>query len=109
MYKFPKFLKEIRKASGVTQDTLAIDLGVSKPFLVSLENSRRKPSKDFVRRLADYLDVRPHSIMPMLDEDIFENKDRITALEKKLLDLLEALQLQLIQERTIKLKRSHEK
>ena len=50
-------IREIRKAKGFTQTSLAVLAGVSQPFLHDLETNRRGAKPDTLKRIADVLGV----------------------------------------------------
>ena len=56
-------LEEIRKAKGIKQEELAVDLEVSRQTISSLENGRYNPSILLAFKIARYFN--------MLIEDIF--------------------------------------
>jgi transcriptional regulator with XRE-family HTH domain len=52
---FGKRLRELRRLKGVTQKTMAAELGLSAAYLSSLEHGRRgRPSPGFVRQACAY-------------------------------------------------------
>lgn len=57
MFNFGLHLKEMRKANGVTQKQLAIDIGASERGIQQYELGERKPTYDMLIALADYFDV----------------------------------------------------
>ncbi len=57
MFNFGLHLKKIRKAKGVTQKQLAIDIGASERGIQQYELGERKPTYDMLIALADYFDV----------------------------------------------------
>ena len=57
MFQFGQHLKAMRKAKGVTQKQLAIDIGASERGIQQYELGERKPTYDMLITLADYFDV----------------------------------------------------
>ena len=57
MFNFGQHLKELRKAKGVTQKQLAIDIGASERGIQQYELGARKPTYDMLIALADYFNV----------------------------------------------------
>ena len=57
MFNFGQHLKELRKAKGVTQKQLAIDIGASERGIQQYELGERKPTYDMLIALADYVNV----------------------------------------------------
>jgi transcriptional regulator with XRE-family HTH domain len=54
---FPKRLKELRKASGLTQTALGEIAGVKAQAMNEMEHGRNYPSYRTLVALADYFDV----------------------------------------------------
>ena len=52
-----EILKELRNKSGLSQQDLAEDIGLSKSSISMYEAGEREPSIDVAKRLADYFDV----------------------------------------------------
>ena len=50
-------LEEIRKARGIKQEDLALELGVSRQTIGSLENGRYNPSILLAFKIARYFDT----------------------------------------------------
>jgi len=55
---FPERLKQLRKAKGLTQVTLAETLGVSKGTVAMWETGKRMPGFDMLARLSELFDKR---------------------------------------------------
>lgn len=97
MYTFPDLIKKIREEAGLTQPAFAKKIGVS-PILISMVETGQTPvSKKLIEKLADKLDVLPASITPFLylDEDIEINK--ISKIERIMIEQAEKLQIMLIE------------
>lgn len=63
MAAMPNRLKAIREAKGLTQQALADLVGTTKQQISNLENSRRKLSEDWLRRLSSKLGVTAGAII----------------------------------------------
>lgn len=105
MYSFPELIKEIRKAADLTQAEFANILGVSTVLVSMIESEQKDVSKKFIIKLAEKLEVNPSSITPFLC--IYDVKDRfgVSRIEKKLIEIGEALQIQLIRKKAKNLKK----
>ena len=57
MFDFATHLKEMRKAKGITQKQLALDIGASERGIQQYELGERKPTYDMLIALADFFDV----------------------------------------------------
>ena len=55
---FPERLKQLRKEKGLTQVTLAEELGVSKGTVAMWETGKRMPGFDMLARLSELFDKR---------------------------------------------------
>lgn len=99
MQQFSDIVKLVRTESGLSQNQLAKELGVSAIYISKIETGQKKASKQFLSRLAKYLDVHPAALAPFL----FLNNDvlpsRLGPVEKILLNLGDELQKQLINKR----------
>lgn len=49
-------IKELRKQNGVTQDELALAVGVTRQTIISLESGRYNASLQLAHRIARYFD-----------------------------------------------------
>jgi len=50
-----KWLRELRKSAGLTQEALALRLGVERPVVSQWESGARRPGYDKMLRLAGIL------------------------------------------------------
>ena len=55
---FPERLKQLRKEKGLTQVTLAEELGVSKGTVAMWETGKRMPGFDMLARISELFDKR---------------------------------------------------
>jgi transcriptional regulator with XRE-family HTH domain len=82
MLTFSNLIKEIRKSANLNQEEFAKLLGVSKIFIAQLETNKRKPSKNFIKLLAEKLHISTFSLMPFLSDEEVEDFDSLSSLEK---------------------------
>lgn len=66
---FAERLKELRKANGYTQVTLAETLGISKGTVAMWETGKRTPDYETINRLSDMFDRRIDYILGYSDDD----------------------------------------
>jgi transcriptional regulator with XRE-family HTH domain len=66
------FLRSHRKASGLTQQSLAQKLGVRASHIALLENGRRRPSLGLVVRLANALGVDGRELLQLAYPEVRE-------------------------------------
>lgn len=59
MSSLGRTVRRLRKEAGLTQHELASRIGITKSFLSRIENDRRNPSLDTLRRVASALSVWP--------------------------------------------------
>lgn len=63
-------VKSSRKANGLTQEELAVLLGVSRQTIISIESSRYVPSTVLSLKIAKYLDKKVEDLF-MLEQSDF--------------------------------------
>ena len=56
-------LREIRKARGLNQQKVALDLHISREALSQYENGRREPGQVMLKRMSEYFDVSIHYLI----------------------------------------------
>ncbi|HEY2068240.1 MAG TPA: helix-turn-helix transcriptional regulator [Rhizomicrobium sp.] len=78
-------IAELRNGRGLTQPQLAQRLHTSPVQISRLENNQRKATYDWLKRIADALDVKVSDLLP--DEDV---ADRLSETERSLLAELRA-------------------
>lgn len=66
-YRFAKSLKDIRQASGLSQQQLAELVFVSRSTVTNWETGRRIPDAIMIRRLADVLNVEAGTLLGMTE------------------------------------------
>ena len=66
-----KYLKQIRKEKGYTQQKVALDLNISRESLSYYENGKRSPDIEMLRKLSAYFNV---SIDFLINGKEFEKK-----------------------------------
>ena len=99
MVTFDKLIKFIRREADLTQQEFAELLGVSTILIAMIENRSKEPSKKFVNKLAEKLEVHPSAIMPFVSFEEELAVEDFSGLEKKLLLLGQELQEKLIKKR----------
>lgn len=65
---FPERLKQLRKEKGLTQVTLAEELGVSKGTVAMWETGKRMPGFDMLARISELFDKRVDYIIGTSDD-----------------------------------------
>ncbi len=58
-------IKVLRKAHGMTQVELAEKLGITQGTIQKLENDQIEFSTNWMRRLAEVLEVEPYELLPL--------------------------------------------
>lgn len=56
-------VRRYRKLRGMTQEQLALDVGMERSYVSDLERGQRNPSVRALGRLAEALKVQPHSLL----------------------------------------------
>lgn len=73
---FGNMLKYLREREGKSQETVAIDLEISRSALANYEQGRRFPSHELEETIADYFNVDLNTLRgietPSLDNDTVE-------------------------------------
>lgn len=54
---FSKNLKQLRTSRGMTQNSLAKILNISRSCIANYESEKRQPDHEMVKRIADYFNV----------------------------------------------------
>lgn len=103
MKKFSAFLKELRSSAEINQTELAETMWVSPLLITLLETDKKEPSKKFINTLAEKLEVRPTSLLPFIS-DIDIDANTLTGIEKKMISIIDELQITLIRKKAHKLK-----
>jgi len=55
--KFGRRISELRKQKGITQESLAESIDVHRTYIGFIEQGKRNPTIDNIRRIAEALDV----------------------------------------------------
>ena len=89
-------IRAARKRAGLTQKQLAERIGVKSPNLSQLENGKREPQNDTLRRIAEALEVDPYSLVSFDDttkliEGAIAARNYLTDKEQTLLDAFDQL------------------
>lgn len=61
-------LKVFRAKHDLTQEELAIEVGVSRQTINAIETGKYNPSLELALKLADYFDVRVEDVFSLRDE-----------------------------------------
>lgn len=61
-------IREIRLAKGISQETLAHEIGLHRTYVGSLERGERNPSLQVVSRLARLLEVNTNQLLVQDDD-----------------------------------------
>ena len=59
-------VRRLRKERELTQEKLAMEVGIDLTYLGGIERGRRNPSVDVLGRLAAALDVHPRDLLDSL-------------------------------------------
>lgn len=104
MYNFKELIKKIRQASGLSQKDFAKVLEVSTVLITMIETGQKNVSKALIKKLADKLEVNPTAITPFIFFEDNKNQ-KLNFLEKKLIQVGEKLQEDLIKRKASNLKK----
>jgi transcriptional regulator with XRE-family HTH domain len=99
MQQFSAIVKMVRSETGLSQDTFAKKLGVSTIYISKIETGQKEASKQFLSRLADFVEVHPATLAPFLYTNQDVKKENLGAVEKLLIQLGDELQKKLIQKK----------
>ena len=89
-----KKIQKLRRENNLTQDQLAEKLGVSKTYIVRIENGKILPSLKDIKNIAKILDVNASDLTSFDDlifiaeSDNYNKSDRKTTLFFAILDIL---------------------
>lgn len=67
-------VKELRNKLGITQDDLAIDVGVSRQTIISLEQGKYVPSLTLAMKIAQKFNVSVEEIFELDEKDYSKKK-----------------------------------
>lgn len=62
-FSFGLVLKELRQASGLSQEELAFKAGLHRTYISQLERGEKSPSLKTLQRLAKALGIKPSDIL----------------------------------------------
>ena len=68
-------LKKIRNIYGLKAKELSVDLGISASYLSEIENGKRQPSLELLRKYAEIFDMKLSSLI-LLSENLESAKKR---------------------------------
>lgn len=74
-------IKELRELSDFTQEKLAINAGISRNYISSIENGRYSPSLETLRNISNALDV---TVIQILDNHVESMENRVTEEKERL-------------------------
>ena len=57
MIVYRELLKRLRKEKGLSQKQLAMQAGITQPFMNEIESGKKKPSIDVLFKLCEVLDI----------------------------------------------------
>lgn len=77
-------IKELRELSDFTQEKLAINAGISRNYISSIENGRYSPSLETLRNISNALDV---TVIQILDNHVESMENRVTEEKERLSSL----------------------
>ncbi|NCS97216.1 MAG: helix-turn-helix domain-containing protein [Candidatus Pacebacteria bacterium] len=107
MYSLPNFLKAFRKATNSSQAEFANFLNVSTVLISMIESQQKQASKKFIENLAKKIDVHPGALALFYYND--EDRERLTKLEKELVNIGTELQRKIILKRAKSIKINEKK
>lgn len=56
-------LRRLRSARGLSQEALALEVGIDRTYVSAIERSKYSASMDVIDRLAQALGVNPHELL----------------------------------------------
>ncbi|MEP0521951.1 MAG: helix-turn-helix transcriptional regulator [Hyphomicrobiales bacterium] len=56
-------LREARKAAGLSQEALALEIGIDRTYISGIERGVRNPSLDVIVKLAERVGVEPGRLL----------------------------------------------
>jgi transcriptional regulator with XRE-family HTH domain len=104
MNNFSEIIRSIRIEAGLTQKEFAKKIKVSNVLIAMVETGQKEVSKKLILAVAKAIDVHPVSITPFLFMDKHYSAQKVSAIEKKLIDLGEKMQHYLIKKKAKNLK-----
>lgn len=107
MSDFGRYIKELRKARGLSQKEVSEKANISRSYISHLESgSRSTSSVDVITSLSGALDVDPYEMFARIGyfegSELREIED-ISPLERKLLDVIRGIPSRHIRESTLEL------
>ena len=64
--KFGSTVRELRKTKGLSQEKLALEVGMDLTSINEIENGRRNPTLRTIVKIADALGVKPAELLSCL-------------------------------------------
>lgn len=67
---FGQLLFDLRKKKGLSQEKLAEKSGISRSYIVRLEQKDRLPTLETIFRIAKGLDIKPSKLIALIETQI---------------------------------------
>lgn len=71
---FGKVLKDLRLASGYSQEKLALDCELDRTYISMLERGKRQPTLKTIFTLCDKLNSSPSEMVKLVENEVGEAK-----------------------------------
>ncbi|QRI52190.1 helix-turn-helix domain-containing protein [Clostridium botulinum] len=91
MVTFGERLRNARNLKGITLDKMAEDLQTTKATLSRYENNLREPKADFVKKIAEYLNINIDYLLGSSDNVVFDKNKYIKNTTSATMKLLKKL------------------
>ncbi|NFL55589.1 helix-turn-helix transcriptional regulator [Clostridium sporogenes] len=91
MVTFGERLRNARNLKGITLDKMAEDLQTTKATLSRYENNLREPKADFVKKIAEYLNINIDYLLGSSDNIVFDKNKYIKNTTSATMKLLKKL------------------
>lgn len=83
---FKDNLKKLRKSKGITQDTIAQQLNISRPTYTRYETGEREPDYQMLKQIALFFNVSIDYLLDVTNEPAPLNKDTEPSYREKTLE-----------------------
>jgi len=60
---FGRNVRQTRKAVGLSQEALALEIGIDRTYISGIERGVRNPSLDVIVKIAERLDIAPATLL----------------------------------------------
>lgn len=64
---FGQNVRQARKAIGISQESLGLEIGIDRTYISGIERGVRNPSLDVICKIAEHLDVTPSWLLSETD------------------------------------------